>query len=368
MLLAAGISNVIWISVDMLTESCANIFSDAIAPAVQLLESGADATAVEALIREELESLVKRDPPICSAQEMVSVCGCIKRDHAPWTPNEESEEPFVRNLALKSSKLIHGVNMELDDDDEDEDEGSVNLLACDLHCVEELHKSLSSLHKVSIVTVGCSQSAARRRSIALEACKMMRPERRYKHIWRVSSANDVRGAKAAIKKDASLVWVDLTGQLTADDIDEMLEELMSAKAMRKNAHLILTCDDELTSDKARASKAQDLAGKLRFEQLCTGKEAGLSGVYADDLHDEFKLLSAFGDDSSLCLLDVRAAAAGRHDHPATAGCDHTGRTRGGSAAVGRCALPRKHTERNLLPHLCQRRGLPARASRQVSER
>ena len=89
----------------------------------------------------------------------------------------------------------------------------------------------------------------------------------YKHIYRVSSVDAVRDAKKSIKKDAALIWVDLTGKLTDDDISGMHKELQSAKAMRKNAHLILTCDDELIGDEPRAKMATIMSTEFEFESL-----------------------------------------------------------------------------------------------------
>ena len=68
----------------------------------------------------------------------------------------------------------------------------------------------------------------------METCKSLLPERRYKHVCRVSCLEEFRAAKKAIGKQPALVWLDLTAELKADETEQIRKGLVGAAGIKKN--------------------------------------------------------------------------------------------------------------------------------------
>eukprot|EP01047_Picozoa_sp_COSAG01_P024051 COSAG01_NODE_1474_length_10192_cov_7.027742_2_plen_2062_part_00 len=299
----AGIPTVMWLAVDMLQESCKHVFGRVIAPTVEYLEARHTIDEVLAFLRDKLAEVValKSCANVCSAA-IADACGVSSLAPKPikWEPMAVREEEIKgddwlcnlippKSLCPTQSCLQQKTLKNLD------------LLACDVHMVQKLQAQLRGDDGQNVMLQyteahdTIEHPVLRMRSIALEACK----SGTYEQVHHVRTREQLRAALESCVDDSdNLIWLDITvescDRQTVDEMQHNLAEYLDQAVV---------CDLILTSDNAHL--VETLQSDLNFMHLSIGRETGLSGVYADKLHDEFKLLSSGGEESSsLCLLDV----------------------------------------------------------------
>eukprot|EP01045_Picozoa_sp_COSAG04_P005671 COSAG04_NODE_266_length_18562_cov_11.848995_10_plen_2111_part_00 len=303
-LLAAGVENVIWVTADTQREGSEGLFAAVVAPAVDMLQRGNEPAEVRDFLIEALNRMRKRSPAVCPEQS-AETCGCQSRGRlVAWPePAVAEEEGWLRNLAPAA---IQTVNMDGCKD--------LQLLACDLCQVDEMQRRLEYAPaagiecRVTITTEGI-RNARRRRAVALETCLRFTGARVYDRIWRATSPEELREAKATAEDGTALLWLDLGAEVTPDHIESIVE-ILREDPPEKFHHLLLTVDDEFDDDEARQRALDDLESELYFEEpLELGPEPGVADVYADELHEEFQLSATFdGQLGQQNLLDVFGAS------------------------------------------------------------
>ena len=110
-------------------------------------------------------------------------------------------------------------------------------------------------------------------------------------MHRVSSAADFPALETI--KPRTLLWLDLDSTADVDAFNTRAREILDEV---KGVKFMVTCDDGFNADKDRSDIAEELLETLNICEVDIGEEKGVSNVYADQLHEEFKLLSSFGND------------------------------------------------------------------------
>ena len=285
-----GVTNVLWLTADMLSGDCADIMCKVVVPAVRYLEGGAELDEVLKMLRSTLSKLAPAHPTIVLSDES---CGCIcSSPVTAWTPLKSQEQHSW--LTKRAVEATDGINIPVE-------LAKLDLLACDLGRLQEVMDKLRSCGKVSIVSTHedtpLSNAGGRRRSIARDICAMYMRE--CQQVVRVTAAADLD----AVAAQTRLVWFDLLGSTTAKDVRWFNER---RAALPHQVDVLLTYDDVFASDENRVEEMDDLDEELDLKEVDIGPELGLLDVHADDLVDDFKLrLSFTGNQSArLNLLDV----------------------------------------------------------------
>ena len=254
----------IWLSgVDMLGDKCTAVVCEAILPAVQMLQDGDDADSVTKFVRTEMNKLT-------GTEDMGDYCGIVGSGTMtikPWEPAAAAASERQR-LTKLATPAFASVNLDL----KSEALQSLNLYACDLNRLTDVWADLLRVGRVKIVSRwGANDAAARRRTVALTVCTAALHARRYEHVLRVASAEDLRQASAGSSANR-LIWLDFVGSTTTADAHALYKLLETD--IRADANVIMTCDDGFSSDEASADVAEDLAELLKCIDVQLEEETG----------------------------------------------------------------------------------------------
>ena len=219
-LLDAGVTTVLWLTADGLSDACAELYCDAVAPAISLLEGGDhDQAHVQAIMGQSLQKLqLKHQDSI--PEPAGDNYGCISS--APvvqWAPPPlpaaapgAASEP-EQWLSAPAARKREGLNLDR------VDASALQLRACDLQTIEDLRRGLRSTPKLMIVATEDQEEAdVRRRSVAHTLCREFHAASEdYQAVCRASTVDQLRAAASFIaeKTDAGsarqqeLLWLDL---------------------------------------------------------------------------------------------------------------------------------------------------------------
>ena len=164
-LLDAGVTTVLWLTADGLSDACAELYCDVVAPAISLLESGDhDQAHVQAIMGQSLQKLqLKHQDSI--PEPAGDNYGCIISavPVAQWAPPMLLAGAAVETtqwLSAAVARKCDGLNLEC------EDASALQLRACDLQTIEDLRQGLRSTPKLMIVATEDQEEAnVRRRSV-----------------------------------------------------------------------------------------------------------------------------------------------------------------------------------------------------------
>eukprot|EP01049_Picozoa_sp_SAG25_P014302 SAG25_NODE_2484_length_1577_cov_1.236806_2_plen_401_part_01 len=158
-----------------------------------------------------------------------------------------------------------------------------------------------------IVSETVEMGGNRRRAVAMSVCLAAVRDHSFSHVNRVSSAEDL--ASLGLIKGRTLLWLDLVATTKQSDVVQFDQACTQLLEDSTGARFLLTCDDDLSVDQ---HKLENLEETLEIaEPIDIGAEKGVSNIRADQLHEEFKLMSTFAasqsDSRAHCLLEVFGA-------------------------------------------------------------
>ena len=90
----------------------------------------------------------------------------------------------------------------------------------------------------------------------------------------------------------ALLWLDLLGKVDRSVVDR-ITELLEIIQKQHDLRVILTCSDEFSGDDDHVECVEELEEELACERHEVGQETGIPNIFADQLHEEFKLISSF---------------------------------------------------------------------------
>eukprot|EP01046_Picozoa_sp_COSAG06_P049539 COSAG06_NODE_7648_length_2428_cov_18.499785_1_plen_288_part_10 len=170
-LLDAGVTTVLWLTADGLSDACAELYCDVVAPTLSLLEKADEteehATAVLGQSLQKLWTGHQDSMPEPAGDNY----GCIisAAPVAQWAPLAVLAEAAVETdqwLRAAVTRKCEALNLEC------EDASALQLRACDLQTIEDLRRRLRSTPKLMIVATEDQEEAdVRRRSVAHTLCK-----------------------------------------------------------------------------------------------------------------------------------------------------------------------------------------------------
>eukprot|EP01048_Picozoa_sp_COSAG05_P012560 COSAG05_NODE_1267_length_5328_cov_2.245554_1_plen_1512_part_01 len=282
----AGVQTVLYLET---SEFDPNDFTKAIVPALQSLNDGQS---------EDITQLLK-------AASVVGGCCQVAapgRSIQPWTPPPRAQGlSCVQNLvSMPRTNLDQLTNKLL----------SLRVLACDLALIDPLQAMMKQQQNIRLLpAAGTEMTSARHRALALSICLAARDESRHGFAplgstYRVTSAEEVPSAQSCLG-GAVLLWLDLEGNKV--DMAKLTQEIAClCDSSTDDVHLLLTCDDAFCDDSDSVTSVEALHEKFEFDEFPIGEETGMANIFADELHEEFKLMMSCDTDDAdvICLLDV----------------------------------------------------------------
>eukprot|EP01046_Picozoa_sp_COSAG06_P004191 COSAG06_NODE_173_length_21283_cov_14.116220_3_plen_2197_part_00 len=289
---ASGVPTVIWLGdVDMFRDDCSLVLCEIMMPAVQMLQDEEEAIDVVKFIRTEMSKL-------CRPWDMTA-CGCIGAGTVKvWEPAATARQR--QWLSKPTAAALSSVNLDVTSGALK----SLNLYACDLERLPDIQADLQRLARLTIVTKRDVKNADdRRRAVALSVCTASLHDRRYDHVLRVTSAEEMREASTGLTGQL-LVWLDFIRSTTAADV-QAIQTIFESDTFA-DTHVIMTCDDNFSATAEHVQHVDDLAKALHCRDAPLPKETGLLDVHADECVDDFKLLALFSEDhdGQRSLLDA----------------------------------------------------------------
>ena len=196
-----------------------------------------------------------------------------------WTPPKHKSE-LLRNLAAAEKLPETNLGLPLS-----KNLKNLQVLACDLKHLQDPH--FASDTNVLIVSDGIEGADVRRRALALAVCQSCLRNRSYDNVYRIATVQDMATIGAQLTAGSStLLWLDFAHKVRPEDVQSINEHFQNT-TVDLDVKVIITCCDD-----CGAATPENLE-EFRFEQLDIEDETGVSNVFADDLHDEFKLMASW---------------------------------------------------------------------------
>ena len=255
----AGIQTVMWLE---LAHFDKHIFKTTIVPALRALNEGRAHNIFKALHVDTtnagchvVEPLKEWTPPKLESELLRNLCAAEK------LPETNLGLPLTKNLA------------------------QLQVLASDLEHLQD--PLFASDTNVLIVSDGIEGADVRRRALALAACQSSLRNRSYDNVYRIATVQDMATIGAQLTTGSStLLWLDLTRKVSPEDVQSINDQFQNLND-DLNVKVIITCCDE-----CGAATPENLE-EFECQQLDIEEETGVSNVFADDLHDEFKLMASW---------------------------------------------------------------------------